>query len=62
MQQTNFTDIMEKNHMEIPWHDYTQIGNILSTKPDLLKRHLFIGRVGLISYPAELVLGAFVLP
>lgn len=30
MQQTNFTDIMEKNHMEIPWHDYTQNnGNIL---------------------------------
>ena len=30
MQQNNFTDIMEKNHMEIPWHDYTQSdGNIL---------------------------------
>ena len=23
MPRTNYTDIMEKNHMEIPWHDYT---------------------------------------
>ena len=23
MQQTNFTDIMEKNHLENPWQDYT---------------------------------------
>ncbi len=22
MQTTNYVDIMEKNHMEIPWHDY----------------------------------------
>ena len=36
MQQTNFTDIMEKNHMEIPWHDYTQNnGNILINQAGL---------------------------
>ena len=23
MPRTNYIDIMEKNHMEIPWHDYT---------------------------------------
>ena len=23
MPKTNYIDIMEKNHMEIPWHDYT---------------------------------------
>lgn len=21
---SNYTDIMEKNHMEIPWHDYVK--------------------------------------
>ena len=24
MQKNNYMDIMEKNHMEIPWHDYTE--------------------------------------
>lgn len=23
MPTNNYIDIMEKNHMEIPWHDYT---------------------------------------
>ena len=23
MPRINYIDIMEKNHMEIPWHDYT---------------------------------------
>ena len=26
MPKTNYIDIMEKNHMEIPWHDYTNAG------------------------------------
>ena len=39
MQQTNFTDIMEKNHMEIPWHDYTQNnGNILINQAGLIEQ------------------------
>lgn len=39
MQQTNFTDIMEKNHMEIPWHDYTQNnGNILINQAGLIEK------------------------
>lgn len=25
MPKTNYIDIMEKNHMEIPWHDYTML-------------------------------------
>lgn len=63
MQQTNFTDIMEKNHMEIPWHDYTQNnGNILINQAGLIEKASVIGRVGLLCYPAELVLGTFVLP
>ena len=49
MQQTNFTDIMEKNHMEIPWHDYTQNnGNILINQAGLNEKASVIGRVGLI--------------
>ena len=24
MADNSYTDIMEKNHMEIPWHDYTE--------------------------------------
>ena len=49
MQQNNFTDIMEKNHMEIPWHDYTQSdGNILIDQAGLIEKASVIGRVGLI--------------
>lgn len=33
MADNSYTDIMEKNHMEIPWHDYAkQDGNILIDK------------------------------
>lgn len=40
---------MEKNHMEIPWHDYTQSdGNILIDKAGLIEKASVIGRVGLI--------------
>ena len=49
MQQTNFTDIMEKNQMEILWHDYTQNnGNILINQAGLIEKASVIGRVGLI--------------
>ena len=26
---SNYTDIMEKNHMEIPWHDYVKNDSFL---------------------------------
>ena len=49
MQKNNYTDIMEKNHMEIPWHDYArQDGNILIDKAGLIEKASVIGRVGLI--------------
>ena len=34
MQKNNYMDIMEKNHMEIPWHDYTENDrNLVSPAP-----------------------------
>ena len=41
MPTNNYIDIMEKNHMEIPWHDYT--GNDSNT---------LIKESGLIEKPA----------
>ena len=38
MQKNNYMDIMEKNHMEIPWHDYTENdSNVLINKAGLIK-------------------------
>ena len=49
MPRTNYTDIMEKNHMEIPWHDYTDAdSNALIANADLIEKASVIGRVGLI--------------
>ena len=49
MADNSYTDIMEKNHMEIPWHDYAkQDGNILIDKAGLIEKASVIGRVGLI--------------
>lgn len=40
---------MEKNHMEIPWHDYTNTdSNTLIAEADLIEKASVIGRVGLI--------------
>ena len=37
MPRTNYIDIMEKNHMEIPWHDYTNAdSNALIANADLI--------------------------
>ena len=30
MADNSYTDIMEKNHMEIPWHDYAKQMEIYS--------------------------------
>ncbi len=51
MQTTNsdFIDIMEKNHMEIPWHDYANNdSNVLIAEAGLIEKASVIGRVGLI--------------
>ena len=41
MADNSYTDIMEKNHMEIPWHDYArQDGNILIDKAGLIEKSL----------------------
>ena len=46
---SNYTDIMEKNHMEIPWHDYAKNdSNVLIAKAGLIEKASVIGRVGLI--------------
>ena len=48
MPNNNYTDIMEKNHMEIPWHDYTgDDSNILIQDAGLVEKASVIGRVGL---------------
>ena len=31
MADNSYTDIMEKNHMEIPWHDYTTAEYVIMT-------------------------------
>ena len=41
MQTTNsdFIDIMEKNHMEIPWHDYANDdSNVLIAEAGLIEK------------------------
>ena len=49
MQTTNYVDIMEKNHMEIPWHDYANDdSNVLIAEAGLIEKASVIGRVGLI--------------
>lgn len=53
MADNSYTDIMEKNHMEIPWHDYArQDGNILIDKAGLIEKASVIGRVGSSCSPA----------
>lgn len=49
MAKNDYVEIMEKNHMEIPWHDYT--GNdseVLIQQAGLIEKASVIGRVGLI--------------
>ena len=49
MADNSYTEKKEKNHMEIPWHDYArQDGNILIDKAGLIEKASVIGRVGLI--------------
>ena len=49
MPKADFIDRIEKNHMEIPWHDYTNAdSNALIAEADLIEKASVIGRVGLI--------------
>ena len=49
MPTNNYIDIMEKNHMEIPWHDYTSDdSSTLIKESGLIEKASVIGRVGLI--------------
>lgn len=49
MTGTDHIEIIEKNHMEIPWHDYTNAdSNALICDADLIEKASVIGRVGLI--------------
>ena len=48
MTGTDHIEIIEKNHMEIPWHDYTNAdSNALICDADLIEKASVIGRVGL---------------
>ena len=63
MQKNNYMDIMEKNHMEIPWHDYTENdSNVLINKAGLIEKASVIGRVGLIMLSVEPEHGVSALP
>lgn len=57
-----FEDI-GKNHMEIPWHDYTtDDSTVLIRDAGLIEKASVIGRVGLIMLSCGAELGGFVLP
>lgn len=44
----SYVDIMEKKHMEIPWHDYAKAdSNVLIENAGLIEKASVIGRVGL---------------
>ena len=44
MPTNNYIDIMEKNHMEIPWHDYTgDDSNTLIKESGLIEKASVIG-------------------
>ena len=61
---SNYTDIMEKNHMEIPWHDYVKNdSNVLIAKAGLIEKSLCYWK-GRVNYAlrVEQVPGVFVLP
>ena len=49
MAKNDYVEIMEKNHMEIPWHDYTENDSeVLIQQAGLIEKASVIGRVGLI--------------
>ena len=49
MAKNDYVEIMEKNHMEIPWHDYTENDSeVLIQQAGLIEKASVVGRVGLI--------------
>ena len=52
---TPYVDIMEKNHMEIPWHDYTgDDSNVLISDAGLIEKASVIGRLASERFCGEL--------
>ncbi len=48
-EKNDYIEIMEKNHMEIPWHDYTESDSeVLIQQAGLIEKASVVGRVGLI--------------
>ena len=46
---TPYVDIMEKTHMEIPWHNYADAdSHVIIRQAGLIEKSSVIGRVGLI--------------
>ena len=41
------TTAIPKNHMDIPWHEYSGHGNCPITEADLTEKASIVGRVGL---------------
>ena len=49
MAKNDYIEIMENNHMEIPWHDYTESDSeVLIQQAGLIEKASVVGRVGLI--------------
>ena len=49
MAKNDYIEIMEKNHKEIPWHDYTENDSeVLIQQAGLIEKASVVGRVGLI--------------
>ena len=49
MAKNDYIEIMEKNHMEIPWHDYIENDSeVLIQQAGLIEKASVVGRVGLI--------------
>ena len=46
MAKNDYIEIMEKNHMEIPWHDYTENdGEVLIQQAGLIEKASVVGRL-----------------
>ena len=47
------TTAIPKNHMDIPWHEYSGHGNCPITEADLTEKASIVGRVGLMLLSCE---------
>ncbi len=56
------TTAIPKNHMDIPWHEYSGHGNCPITEADLTEKASIVGRVGRCCYPVEREPGVSAVP